>query len=183
MLHVTTHLVLLGVGGVSRGRETFTVWGAAGVTGGHADGVHALPWAASRRRSRHLSDRRAGWVVVCSKKQPEKKRDTELSHSQKEIGHRLAGHEYKSVTRLSRGKVSSAQHDPFTVGLTLMYSQAESLHHAFSRFGWSRTAVAETLDLTGQRVAARKNRNNTTLWTVIESHARWFKEQGNLRKV
>lgn len=47
-----------------------------------------------------------------------------------------------------------------------MYSQAEPLHHAFSGFGWSWTAVTETFNLTGQGVAARENINNKSHETL-----------------
>lgn len=74
---VITHLVLLGIGVVSRG-EALVVRRAAGVTGGHTDRVHALPRAASRRRAWHLPDWRTRCVTVCSMKQPGEKRKSAI---------------------------------------------------------------------------------------------------------
>lgn len=58
---------------MSRGGESLAVRRTAGVTGGHADRVHALSGAASRGRAWRLSDWRTGRITVCSKKKPEQK--------------------------------------------------------------------------------------------------------------
>lgn len=68
LLVIITHLVLLGIRSMRGGSEPLAVW-TAGVTGGHTDWVHALPWTASRRWSWSLSDWRTGCAIVCSKKQ------------------------------------------------------------------------------------------------------------------
>lgn len=60
-----------------RGGEALAVRRAAGVTGGHADRVHAFSGAASRGRARQLSDGgtlHCAAAAVSSEKQPWEKK-------------------------------------------------------------------------------------------------------------